>query len=254
MARGGPKFGDERRRELAEAFLEGGEHYEKVRPGYPDEAVDWLLPPGAATAVDLGAGTGKLSALLAARGLHVTAIDPSAGMLTELRRLHPGVETVLAPAESTGLPEGSADLVAAAQAWHWFEAAAATREAVRLLAPGGRVGLVWNQLDTSVPWVHRLSRIMHAGDVHKPGYRPPSGPELTDWESASFRWEDPITPEGIVELTKSRSYYLRASETLRERVETNLAWYLFEHLGHQPGEPMLLPYVTQVWRAVAAGS
>ncbi|WP_336857132.1 class I SAM-dependent methyltransferase [Sinomonas albida] len=254
MARGGPKFGDERRRELAEAFLAGGEHYEKVRPGYPDEAVDWLIPPGAATAVDLGAGTGKLSALLAARGLHVTAVDPSAGMLAELRRLHPGVKTVLAPAESTGLPEGSADLVAAAQAWHWFEAAAATREAVRLLAPGGRVGLVWNQLDTSVPWVHRLSRIMHAGDVHKPGYHPPSGPELTGWESASFRWEDPVTPEGIVELTKSRSYYLRASEALRERVETNLAWYLFEHLGHQPDEPMLLPYVTQVWKAVAADS
>ncbi|WP_415856974.1 class I SAM-dependent methyltransferase, partial [Sinomonas sp. G460-2] len=77
MARGGPKFGDERRRELAEAFMAGGEHYEKVRPGYPDAAVDWLVPPGAATAVDLGAGTGKLSALLAARGLRVTAIDPS---------------------------------------------------------------------------------------------------------------------------------------------------------------------------------
>ncbi|WP_422933643.1 class I SAM-dependent methyltransferase [Sinomonas sp. P47F7] len=253
MARGGPKFGDERRRELAEAFMAGGEHYEKVRPGYPDAAVDWLVPPGAATAVDLGAGTGKLSALLAARGLRVTAIDPSPDMLAELRRLHPGVETVVAPAEATGLPAGSADLVVAAQAWHWFDAAAATREAVRLLTPGGRAGLVWNQLDTAVPWVHRLSRIMHAGDVHKPDYHPPSGPELTDWESAAFPWEDPITPEGIVELTKSRSYYLRASQKHRERVEANLAWYLFEHLGHRPGEPMLLPYITQAWRAVSAG-
>ena len=252
MARGGPKFDERRRRELAEAFLAGGAHYEKVRPGYPDAAVEWLVPAGARTAVDLGAGTGKLTGLLTARGLAVTAIDPSPGMLAELRRLHPGVEAVVAPAEATGLPAGSADLVVAAQAWHWFDSAAATREAVRLLAPGGRVGLVWNQLDTSVAWVHRLSRIMHAGDVHKPDYHPPAGPELTGWESASFSWRDPITPEGIVELTKSRSYYLRANAKHRARVEANLDWYLYEHLGHRPGDELLLPYTTQAWRAVPA--
>jgi SAM-dependent methyltransferase len=250
MARGGPKFDERRRRELADAFLAGGEQYERVRPGYPDDAVDWLVPDEARTAVDLGAGTGKLTALLAARGLTLTAVDPSPGMLAELRRLHPGIATVVAPAESTGLPSASADLVVAAQAWHWFDPLAATREAVRLLAPGGRVALVWNQLDTSVPWVHRLTRIMHAGDVHKPDFHPPSGPELTDWEAASFPWEDPITPQGIVELAKSRSYYLRASEKHRAKVEANLAWYLYEHLGHTEEEILLLPYRTQAWRAV----
>ncbi|MEA5456049.1 methyltransferase domain-containing protein [Sinomonas sp. JGH33] len=252
MARGGPKFDDRRRRELAEAFLDGGAHYEQVRPGYPDAAVDWILPPGASTAVDLGAGTGKLTGQLVARGLAVTAVDPSPSMLAELTRLHPGVAVVIAPAEATTLPSGSADLVVAAQAWHWFDPGAASREAARLLAPGGRAALVWNQLDTSVPWVHRLSRIMHAGDVHKPDYHPPTGPELTGWESAVFRWEDPITPEGIIELTKSRSYYLRASEKQRARVEANLAWYLHEHLGHRDGGQLLLPYITQAWRAVAA--
>ncbi|MCH6469704.1 class I SAM-dependent methyltransferase [Sinomonas terrae] len=252
MARGGPKFDDRRRRELAEAFMAGGEHYEKVRPGYPDDAVDWLVPPGARTAVDLGAGTGKLSGLLSARGLAVTAVDPSPDMLGELRRLHPGVQAVVGTAEATGLPDASADLVVAAQAWHWFDAPAATREVARLLRPGGRVALVWNQLDTSVPWVHRLSRIMHAGDVHKPDYHPPSGPELTGWESEAFRWEEPITTLGIVELTKSRSYYLRATEKHRSRVEANLDWYLHDHLGHRDDELILLPYITQVWSAVPA--
>ena len=250
MARGGPKLDDARRRELASAFEAGGAHYERVRPGYPAEAVAWLVPDGAETAVDLGAGTGKLTGLLTRRGLEVTAVDPSADMLAELGRRYPEVHCVVAPAESTGLPDGCADLVVAAQAWHWFDAEAATREAVRLLRPSGRAGLVWNQLDTAVPWVHRLSRIMHAGDVHKPDYHPPSGPELTGWESAVIRWEDPITPEGIVDLTKSRSYYLRADARHRAKVESNLAWYLFEHLGHTPGEVLALPYLTQVWRAV----
>ncbi|WP_138442530.1 class I SAM-dependent methyltransferase [Sinomonas susongensis] len=249
MARGGPKFDDRRRRELARAFMAGGEHYEKVRPGYPEDAVDWLVPAQARTAVDLGAGTGKLSGMLSARGLEVTAVDPSPDMLGELRRLHPGVRTVVGMAESTGLPAASADLVVAAQAWHWFDVPTATREVVRLLTPGGRAALVWNQLDTSVPWVHRLSRIMHAGDVHKPGYHPPSGPELTGWESASFRWEEPITTGGVVELAKSRSYYLRATAEHRGRVEANLDWYLHEHLGHDIDAVILLPYVTQVWRA-----
>ncbi|AXJ11411.1 class I SAM-dependent methyltransferase [Arthrobacter sp. PM3] len=250
MARGGPKLQHERRRELGQSFQDGGEHYERVRPGYPEESAAWLIPAGAKDAADVGAGTGKFTALLAARGLHTVAVDPSADMLGQLGRTLPEVTAVVGTAEDTGLAPESFDLVTVAQAWHWCDPRRASTEIARILRPNGVLGLIWNQLDTSVPWVHRLSRIMHAGDVHKPHFRPPVGPEFTGLESHLTRWEDSVTPEDIKELAKSRSYYLAASETTRAKVTANLDWYLNEHLGHAPGDLLSLPYLTQTWRAV----
>ncbi|MCU1549194.1 MAG: ubiquinone biosynthesis protein [Arthrobacter sp.] len=253
MARGGPKLRQERRQELGQSFQDGGEHYERVRPGYPAESADWLIPTGAKDAVDIGAGTGKFTALLVERGLHTLAIDPSADMLEQLRRTLPGVWAVEGTAEDTGLEAEAVDLVTVAQAWHWCDPLLASTEIARILRPGGVLGLIWNQLDTSVPWVHRLSRIMHAGDVHKPDFQPKLGAEFTGLESHFTRWEDPVTTGDIKELTQSRSYYLAATEPTRAKVLANLDWYLHEHLAHAPGEILRLPYLTQTWRAHRAG-
>ncbi|WP_044568568.1 class I SAM-dependent methyltransferase [Arthrobacter sp. M2012083] len=246
----GPRLHASRRHELGQSFQDGGEHYDRVRPGYPADSVDWLLPPGAQSAADLGAGTGKFTALLVERGLAVTAVDPSTDMLEQLRKAHPQVNALEGTAEATGLTDSAFDVVSVAQAWHWCEPLAASTEIARILRPHGILGLIWNQLDTSLPWVHRLSRIMHAGDVHKPGFRPVIGPEFEGLERHLTRWEDALTPGDIMELTKSRSYYLRANDATRAKVMANLEWYLHEHLGHAPGETIGLPYMTQTWRAV----
>ena len=116
MARGGPKLHSVRRQELGQSFQDGGAHYERVRPGYPQESADWLIPAGAQDAADIGAGTGKFTALLAARGLHTVAVDPSADMLEQLRRTLPAVTAIEGTAEHTGLEAGSFDLVTVAQA------------------------------------------------------------------------------------------------------------------------------------------
>ena len=250
MARGGPKLYHERRLELGQSFQDGGEHYERVRPGYPGDSADWLIPAGAKDAADLGAGTGKFTALLLERGLHTVAVDPSVDMLAQLRRALPTVTAVEGTAESSGLPSAAFDLVTVAQAWHWCDPLLASTEIARILRPRGSLALVWNQLDTSVPWVHRLSRIMHAGDVHKPHFTPPLGPEFTGLESHLAHWEDPVRTGDILELTKSRSYYLAAGAAIRAKVLGNLDWYLHEHLGHRPDEILPLPYLTQSWRAV----
>ena len=246
----GPRLPASRRHELGQSFQDGGEHYDRVRPGYPADSVDWLLPPGARSAADLGAGTGKFTALLVERGLAVTAVDPSTDMLEQLRKAYPHVSALEGTAEATGLADSAFDVVSVAQAWHWCEPLAASTEIARILRPHGTLGLIWNQLDTSHPWVHRLSRIMHAGDVHKPGFRPVIGPEFEGLESHVTRWEDALTPEDIMELTKSRSYYLRANDATRAKVMGNLEWYLYDHLSHAPGETIGLPYMTQTWRAV----
>ncbi|MFK0005710.1 class I SAM-dependent methyltransferase [Paenarthrobacter sp. NPDC090520] len=248
----GPKLHAVRRKELGQSFQDGGEHYHVVRPGYPADSVDWLLPAGAKSAADIGAGTGKFTTLLVDRGLEVTAVDPSTDMLAQLRLSCPQVHALEGTAEASGLADSAFDVVSVAQAWHWCDPDKASTEIARVLRPHGVLGLIWNQLDTSVPWVHRLSRIMHAGDVHKPGFRPAIGPEFTGLECHVTHWEDAVSPGDIMELTKSRSYYLRANEATRAKVMGNLEWYLYEHLGHAPGQPLALPYVTQTWRACKA--
>lgn len=273
--RSAPRFGTrERHRELGAAFAEQGEDYDRLRPGYPQAAVGAMLAdvPGP-DAVDLGAGTGKLSRALAQRGMTVTAVDPSRRMLETLARAHaqeaaggaaepgepdatgePGgsavagtLSTRVGTAEETGLPAGSADLVTAAQAWHWFDTERACAEISRILRPGGRLALVWNSLDVAVPWVHRYSRIMHAGDVLKDDFEPPVAPQVTLARRSVHHWEDARPTQELIDLARTRSYVIAASPEQRERVLGNLDWYLHEHLGHAPGTVVGLPYRTDVF-------
>ncbi|WP_080795020.1 class I SAM-dependent methyltransferase [Corynebacterium pacaense] len=236
--RDAPLFATPEHRGLgASAFTSGGGRYHDVRPGYPAQVLD-LIPAGSRV-LDVGAGTGKLTGQMHARGHDVCALDPSPDMLKVLRVAVPKVPCWRATAEATAVRGGVFDLITCAQTWHWVDVVGASSEFARV-AP--TVLLVWNNLDTRDPWVHRLSRIMHAGDVLKPGFLPHIGAPWAVSSTLRCDWSQTMTTQQIIELAHTRSYWLRAGETVRTRVDANLDWYLHEHLGFAPGEQIALPY------------
>ena len=237
---------------------EGGA-YDSVRPAYPDEAVAALVDAarsgrgvnapgrdGPLCAADIGAGTGKMSELLARGGLLVDAVEPSEAMRAQASAIE-GVTWHDDVAEETGLPNDVYDIVVFAQSWHWMDPERAGLEAARILAPGGTLAIVWNQMAVSIPWVHRLTRIMRSGDVHRPDRPPTPGGGFAPMTLTQVAWEDRMTPEEILTLGTTRSSYIRSSEAGRARMQENLRWYLYEHLGYAPGETVTIPYATLVW-------
>lgn len=235
-----PRFPDElARTRAARAFDTGAEIYDTVRPGYPTEVLELLA--GHHRVVDVGAGSGKLTAALTAAGHEVAALDPSPDMARVLRE-RVGVPVWRATAEATGLRAASVDALACAQTWHWVDQVAASAEFDRVIRPGGVALLVWNSLDVSHPWVLRLTRIMHAGDIHKEGFTPEVAAPWTVAETRRTTWTQYLTPEQLYLLTQTRSYWLKSDAAIRERVTENLRWYLYERLEFQPGQLLAIPY------------
>jgi SAM-dependent methyltransferase len=132
-------------REQRLVFGEVAEDYEAERPGYPAELFDDLLAlSGARRALEVGAGTGRATAELAARGVEVLALEPSAEMAAVGRRALPGVEFVESGFEDFTTAERF-ELVYAAQAWHWVDQERGYAHARELLVPGGTLALFWNR-------------------------------------------------------------------------------------------------------------
>jgi SAM-dependent methyltransferase len=239
---------------LASSFGAVAAQYDRVRPGYPDDAVEWMLPAGARRVVDLGAGTGKLSRQLAARGLAVTAVEPDAGMRQVLAASSPEVDVRAGSGEAIPLGDGEEDAVLAAQSWHWMDAGTAAREAARVLRPGGRLGIVWNVMDTGVDWVRELDALLQpgaraAGRATEPGPFPGFGPV----EHASFPHLDRVTPEDVVGLAGSISRIILLPDDERARALDDIRTLLAGHPDTVGREELDLPWRADAYRAQLGG-
>jgi SAM-dependent methyltransferase len=237
------------RRAQATSFGVAAEAYERGRPPYPPAAIDWLVPAHARRVVDLGAGTGKLTRQLRERGLDVIAVEPSAGMRDQLRRAVPGVPVLGGKGEQLPLADGSVDAILVAQAWHWVEPSLAIPEAARILAPGGRLGLLWNRRVETVDWVGELSSIMGSSRSPDAGrHRPEIGPPFAPVERFNVDWVHRLSREAMIDWVASRSYVITLPDAQRESVLGQVRRLITEHpeLG---GDEIAIRMVTRCTRA-----
>jgi ubiquinone/menaquinone biosynthesis C-methylase UbiE len=171
----------------ASSFGAAAAAYAEHRPDYAQAAVRWALEraPGPRV-LDLGAGTGKLTATLVALGADVIAVEPDSAMLTELRRALPAVGALPGSAEAIPLPDASVDAVLAGNALHWFDMNVAGPEIARVLAPGGILAGLWNVMDNRVDWVAGLERVSGSAAI---GARD----TLSSWRAATTDMHLPNT-------------------------------------------------------------
>lgn len=195
--------------------------------------------------LELGAGTGKLTASLVAAGHQVVATDPAEPMLRQLVTSVP-TEVVRCGAEHLPFRSESFDLVAVAQAFHWFDRDLAVPEIARVLRPGGHLALVWNFREESVPWVRRLSAIIGSEDVGT-NMEPDGLAEgvFGAITTAEFRFWQDLDREGLLGLVRSRSYVVALGQSERAEVLARVDG-IYDDYGQRDG--LRLPYRTKCYR------
>jgi SAM-dependent methyltransferase len=251
-----PALSDDERRRLAATFAYDtvAELFARARPGYAPEAIRWLLPATVHSALDLGAGTGLLSAQLVTRGLKVVAIDPSQAMLQQLCAQLPTVDARVGYAEDTGLGDGSVDAVVIGAALHWFERPAADREIARVLAAHGVVGVFGTEKDASVPWVVELNDLVDRRLAGVP--RPPAATALpplsatffTEPERAVFPHTQTVDADLLADTLATRSYVIALSAGDRAELLDEVRHLALTHPDLAGRERFEIPYLTTVSR------
>ena len=228
--------------------------YDRVRPGYPQEAVRWILEPAGPAplrVVDLGAGTGILTRVLLSLGHTVIPVEPDPEMRAQMIAVTPGTMPLDGCAESIPVPDGSVDAVLAGQAYHWFDVERAHPEIARTLRPGGVFGPIWNDRDENVSWLAELSLIAN-GLAGRHGNPQPDPSSVEPWfapvEQATFRHSTSHTVESLVELITSRSYYLTAPPERQAKIRSAVRTLASDHPDLEGHSEFDLPYLTKAYR------
>jgi SAM-dependent methyltransferase len=241
-------------------FGSAADVYERARPSYPAEAVEWMfeqtgLGPGK-TVVDVGAGTGKLTRLLPASGARVIAVEPIPEMRAKIHGvaqhgvgMHE-VEVLDGTAEELPLPDGSADVITVAQAFHWFDHERALPELHRVLVPGGDLVLFWNSRDLDDPLQRGVEELLaplrRAGVAQQEGaWRVPLATTTLfgDPVEQPFRYEQLFTADDLCDRVASTSFVAAMRPVQRDELLVRI-----RALTHGLEEPFPFRYLTEVHR------
>ena len=256
-------MGQDERQSPASSFGAAATAYAEHRPDYAPAAVRWALEraPGP-TVLDLGAGTGKLTATLLAAGADVVAAEPDPAMLAELQRTLPTVRALAGSAERIPLPDASVDAMLAGNAMHWFDMDVAGPELDRVLRPGGILAGLWNVFDDRVDWVAGLERVSGSAAIGPRDtfgnwrrataetHLPKSGsiPRFGPAEQAEFPHGQRRTADSLVATLATKAGMLVMSEQERAATLDRIHAYLANRPETSRGE-FTLPMLTGVLRA-----
>lgn len=246
-----------------QGFSTEAQAYARGRPEYPPELLPWLtqalaVEPGN-TVVDLGAGTGKFTKVLAQAGARVLAVEPVAAMREQLAAALPGVQALAGSAQAMPLPDSCAHALVCAQAFHWFASENALREMQRVLAPGGWLGLVWNVRDEAVDWVAAITEIItpHEGDAprfYKGDWRRPfagaGGSHLfSPLELTTFSYQHVGSAQQVIlDRFLSVSFIASLPAVQKADVARQLQTLVDTHPALRGQDSIAFPYRTEAYR------
>jgi ubiquinone/menaquinone biosynthesis C-methylase UbiE len=240
----------------AEGFQTGAGDYERARPDYPDSAGRWLATRldlhGGCRVLDIAAGTGKLTRVLAATGASVVAVEPVAGMRERLAAALPDVELLDGVAEDIPLEDASVDAATVGQAFHWFDGDRALAEIHRVTRKGSRLAVVYNRRLLDDPLQAALDTVLEPLRGETPAHR------SREWHDAFARtrlWRSAeeaelghvqlLDREGVVARVASISFIAKLAPHRRTEVLDQIRALVKDH-----PEPIALPYVCElfVWQ------
>jgi SAM-dependent methyltransferase len=242
--------------------------YDRYRPAPPPQALDWLVPPDATAVLDLAAGTGAVTRLLIGRAARVVAVEPDERMRAVLAARCPEAEVLEGRGEDIPLTDASVDAVVIASAWHWLDPERAVPEIVRVLRPGGSLGVIWVSRDSRVPWVAEFNALMReAREADRATDAPatdaptadgsrkdrrrrrevtfPPGSPMSSVEVHTVEYTLPMTKDDLFGLLGTYSGVI----TLDPAKRTDFSQRARDFLDRQPWEQTDLPMICRCLRA-----
>jgi SAM-dependent methyltransferase len=248
-------------RPAARGFDAAAADYDRARPEYPDTAARWLvgrldLRPGRRV-VDIAAGTGKLTRLVAVTGVTVVAVEPVAGMRSRLAAAFPGVQLLDGVAEAIPLEDGSVDAATVGQAFHWFDGDQALCEIHRVVRARGRLAVVYNRRNLEDPLHAGIEAVVSPLRGEAPAHR------IGRWRGAFDRtrlWKQVdelelahvqhLDREGVVRRVASTSFIAALPSDRRAEVLDEV-----RALVKRRSEPIGLPHICEcfLWERLPGG-